>query len=938
MFSSVSSQLSPTQKSAMNNLSEFLHNQASSLAWPVNTDPCTWAGVTCNSVANSVIKLTLSNLRLTNSSFLPLVCQIGSLEVLDVSRNLLNSIPNEFYVSCGEISALKSVNFSWNRVSGPLPSFKNGFFSSLESLDLSHNLLVGNIELQLDALVGLRSLNLSSNKLTGSIPINLGKLKGLEQLQLSTNQFQGTIPEELASYKNLTILDLSLNHLNGSIPPRIEELPKLEVLVLSGNMLSGEVPDIFSQNRRLQRFAANRNSFHGGIPSGITRFLRNLDLSYNNLSGSIPVDLLSQPNLQTVDLSYNRLVGTIPGNVSSSLVRLRLGGNSLQGSILGVNFAKLQNLVYLELEKNRLSGKIPADLGSCQKLSLLNLASNQLSGELPAELGHLKHLQVLSLQLNNFDGKIPDEITSLSLLSSLNISWNSLSGPIPPSIANLTNLEYLHLQNNFFNGSIPSIGSFNHLIELQLGKNNLSGAIPPMPQTLQYALNLSNNLFEGRIPKYSFEQMVNLEILDLSNNRFSGEIPKSLIDMPSLTLLLLDNNKLSGIVPEFTHNVTIDIKGNIGLIFPPPDGPNTNQSTASHKRLSVASKIAVVVGAAVFGGLIAILGVFLSRRLLYKVHDIEIQPKQLEFPVPLAVESRILTTNSTHKSNIDFSKAMEAVSNPLNLILKTKFSTYYKVVMPSGVSYFVKKLNCTERMFQLSSHGSFGQELEALGKVNSSNIMTPLAYTLAADSAYLIYEMAFKGTLFDVLHRSSVTPLDWASRCSIAVGVAQGLASLHGCSSGPILLFDLTSKTVMLKSMKEPQIGDIELCKVIDPSKSTSSLSAVAGSVGYIPPEYAYTMRVTLAGNVYSFGVILLELLTGKQAVCEGTELAKWVLRNSTQPQRWDRILDFRVSRASPSIRSQMLTVLKIALACINASSEARPKMKSVLRMLLNAR
>ncbi|KAL2893615.1 Leucine-rich repeat receptor-like tyrosine-protein kinase PXC3 [Bienertia sinuspersici] len=265
---------------------------------------------------------------------------------------------------------------------------------------------------------------------------------------------------------------------------------------------------------------------------------------------------------------------------------------------------------------------------------------------------------------------------------------------------------------------------------------------------------------------------------------------------------------------------------------------------------------------------------------------------------------------------------MEAVSDPLNIVLNTKISTYYKAVMPSGISYFVKKLNCTDRISQSSSHGSFGQELEALGKVNSSNIMTPLAYTLAANNAYLIYELAFKGTLFDILHQSSGTSLDWASRCSIGVGVAQGLASLHGCSTGPVLLFDLTSKTIMLKSTKEPKIGDIELCKMIDPSKSTSSLSAVAGSVGYIPPEYAYTMRMTLAGNVYSFGVILLELLTGKQAVSEGTELAKWVLRNSTQPQKWDRILDFRVSRTSPSVRSQMLAVLKIALACINASSE----------------
>uniref|UniRef100_A0A803L047 Protein kinase domain-containing protein n=2 Tax=Chenopodium quinoa TaxID=63459 RepID=A0A803L047_CHEQI len=917
----------------MINLSKQIHSQVSSFSWDTSKDPCTWTGVVCNNLNSSVIKLSLSSLKLTNSNFLPIVCQISSLEVLDVSKNLLNSIPVEFLSSCGDISTLKSVNFSWNRVSGPLPSFENGF-TNLEALDLSQNLLNGSIGTQLNALVSLKILNFSSNNFTGSIPTNFGEVKGLEQLQLSANKFQGTIPEQLADYRNLTVLDLSLNQLNGRIPSKIQELPKLEVLVLSGNKLSGEVPDIFSNNTRLQRFAANRNGFHGSIPSGITRFLKNLDLSYNNLSGSIPNDLLSQTNLQTVDLSYNRLIGTIPGNVSSSLVRLRLGGNLLHGTILPINFSDLQSLVYLELENNILNGTIPVDLCSCQKLSLLNLAENKLSGELPTELGYLKQLQVLSLQLNNFVGNIPGEITQLSKLTSLNISWNSLSGPIPPSISNLGKLGYLHLQENNFSGSIPdNIGNLNSLIELQLGKNHLSGKIPPMPQNLQYSLNLSHNLFRGRIPKASLDLMTSLEILDLSNNRFSGEIPNFLVFMQSLTWLLLDNNNLSGVIPKFRSTVIVDTKGNLGLTYPPPDRPKTN-----HRKMSIAVKIAVVVSAALFGGMIAILGVILSMRLLYKVHDIDVQSRQPDLPVPLAIESHILTTNSTHKSNIDFTKAMEAVSNPLNLVLKTKFSTYYKAVMPSGVSYFVKKLNCTDRIFQPSNQGSFGQELEALGKLNSSNIMTPLAYTLAADSAFLIYEMSFKGTLFDSLHRSSGTLLDWVSRCSIAVGVAQGLASLHGCSTGPVLLFDLSSKTVLLKSSKEPQIGDIELCKVIDPSKSASSLSAVAGSVGYIPPEYAYTMRVTLAGNVYSFGVILLELLTGKQAVSEGTELAKWVLRNSTQPQKWDRILDFRVSRTSPSVRSQMLAVLKIALACINASSEARPKMKSVLRMLLNAR
>lgn len=102
--------------------------------------------------------------------------------------------------------------------------------------------------------------------------------------------------------------------------------------------------------------------------------------------------------------------------------------------------------------------------------------------------------------------------------------------------------------------------------------------------------------------------------------------------------------------------------------------------------------------------------------------------------------------------------------------------------------------------------------------------------------------------------------------------------------------------------------------------------------------EYAYTMRVTMAANVYSFGVILLELLSGKPAVCEGTELAKWVVSKSAQQDKWDQILDFRVSKTSLAVKSQMLAILRVALTCVSVSPEARPKMKSVLRMLLNAR
>ncbi|XP_030461441.1 probable leucine-rich repeat receptor-like protein kinase At5g63930 [Syzygium oleosum] len=921
------SKLSSPQLEAMIDLSQKI--PSSDLSWNITKepDPCGWNRTTCSPDNSSVIELSLSGLSLASSDFLPVICQIDSLQVLDLSDNQLSSLPDEFITSCGKIGGLKRLNFSRNALVGPLPSFTG--FLGLEFLDLSYNHMRGSTGSKLDGLVTLRSLNLSVNKFDGSVPVKLSRV--LEELQLSANEFDGEIPAGVADYQSLTLVDFSQNRLSGSVPDRLGELPKLEVLVLSSNRLSGKIPESLANIPTLSRFSANQNKFSGPIPSGLTRSLKSLDLSYNKLSGSIPSDLLSPPKLQYVDLSYNQLEGPIPNNLSPYMFRLRLGSNSLIGTIPADSLGSLEKLTYLELENNSLTGSVPPELGKCRSLALLSLAQNNLTGPLPPELGNLSSIQVMKLQFNNIDGVIPGQIAQLASLAQLNISWNLLSGTIPSSLTNLRNLTTLNLQHNNLNGSIPAaIGGLQGLLELQLGKNQLSGHIPTMPLSLQIALNLSSNLFDGTIPA-TFSQLRNLEILDLSDNRFSGSVPMYLTQMPALTQLILSNNLLSGVLPKFRDVVKVEASGNMNLINGTAPRPSVVR-----KRNSVAVPVLTGLASAVFAMLVVAVVVISVSKRFYRVNDEHLQLGE-NLPLPQVIDSSLLTSNGIHRSSIDFTKAMEEVSDPTKIVLKTRFSTYYKATMPSGTRYYIKKLNWSDKIFQLGSHDKFGQELEVLGKLNNSNVMTPLAYVLTIDSGYLFYEYAQKGTLFDVLHDSS-SELDWASRYSIAVGVAQGLAFLHDCSSGPILLLDLSSRTVLLKSLKEPQVGDIELCKVIDPSKSTGSLSTVAGSIGYIPPEYAYTMRITMAGNVYSFGVMLLELLTGKPACSQGNELTKWVSTNTSKQDKWDHILDFSVSRTSLTVRSQMLAVLRVALACVSISPDSRPKMKSVLRMLLNAR
>ncbi|KAJ8551272.1 hypothetical protein K7X08_000642 [Anisodus acutangulus] len=891
----VFSQLPTNQINAMRRVYDMLQNDIWNGTNKTST-PCSWKGISCNSNDSSITKVSFPLFSICSSEFLPVICQISTLEFLDVSQNHLSSIPNEFITSCGGISGLKLLNFSRNKLEGFLPTFTG--FGKLESLDFSHNTLSGKVELQLSGLNSLKSLNLSYNQFIGSVPTSLGKFNLLEELQLSANYFEGQFSTQIVNFGNLTLVDLSLNSLSGVIPDRLEELSKLQVLVISANNLSGAVPQSLGNIKTLTHFAANQNGFVGNIPIGFTKYLRYLDLSFNSLNGTIPQDLLSPLNLQFVDLTSNNLEGTVPGNISVNLIRLRSGQNALNGLFPSASFGSLRSLTYLELDNNQLSGPIPSELGKCKKLALLNLAQNKLSGPIPVELGDMSDLQVLSLQSNNLVGEIPSNISQLNRLQRLNISWNSLTGSIPSSLSSLANLTSLNLQGNKLSGQIPTaISNLNALLELQLGGNQLGGPIPEMPLNLWIDLNLSHNLFQGPIP-VSLSRLTSLEVLDLSYNRFSGQIPDFLTKMGGLTRLVLLNNQLSGVVPVFGSFVSVETGGNSDLMYPIPT-PKLEYNENKGKTLSSTIVLILFVICGFSFGVTA--KICIQYFIWTNLHQTEVC---------------WLTDDRLHKSRIKLSKAMTASCRPINVMQSNEFYTYYKVMMPCGVYYCIKKIKKRNKSFSLHGLERFKQGLVNSGHL-SNYTMAPLVYVVESDTACIFYEYPQHGTLFDLLHgRNDDSVLDWKSRFAIAVGICRGLAILHGGSlvSNPILLLHVSSSSIFMKHLYQPLIGDIELGRAF-------SSSQVAGAVGYVPPEYAYVMRVTEVGNMYSFGVIMLELLTGKPAISEGTELAKWII----QHEDLGEVLDNRVSGNSVQVHQQMLLLLEIALECLSVSPSERP-------------
>ena len=208
----VSSQLPSNHTNTMTRLYQMIQNENitdSPFPWKNvrnDSNPCSWKGVSCSPNNSSIVELSLSEFSISNPQILPVLCQINSLESLDVSRNHLSSIPIEFITGCGGISGLRLLNFSRNRLAGPSPTF-NGF-RNLEYLDMSCNSLSENISSKLSGLALLRSLNLSYNNFSGPVPTNLGNSNLLEDLQLSWNHFQGEIPPELGNLTNLQGLHL----------------------------------------------------------------------------------------------------------------------------------------------------------------------------------------------------------------------------------------------------------------------------------------------------------------------------------------------------------------------------------------------------------------------------------------------------------------------------------------------------------------------------------------------------------------------------------------------------------------------------------------------------------------------------------------------------------------------------------------------------------
>ncbi|KGN53848.1 leucine-rich repeat receptor-like tyrosine-protein kinase PXC3 [Cucumis sativus] len=821
--------------------------------------------------------------------------------------------------------------------------------SMVETLDLSGRSLRANLTM-ISELKALKWLDLSYNDFHGEIPLSFAKLPELEFLDLSSNKFDGSIPPQFGDLKNLKSLNLSNNLLVGEIPDELQGLEKLQDFQISSNRLNGSIPSWVGNLSHLRLFTAYENNFDGMIPDnlGSVSALQVLNLHTNRLEGSIPRSIFASGKLEILVLTQNRLTGNLPEEIGNCqrLTSVRIGNNNLVG-VIPPAIGNVTSLAYFEVDNNHLSGDIASQFSRCSNLTLLNLASNGFTGMIPPELGELMNLQELILSGNSLYGDIPGSMLECKNLNKLDLSSNRFNGTIPSDICNISRLQYLLLEQNSIKGEIPNeIGKCTKLLDLRLGSNYLTGSIPSeigRIKNLQIALNLSFNHLNGPVPP-ELGRLDKLVTLDLSNNHLSGDIPSELKGMLSLIEVNFSNNLLTGSIPffvPFQKSANSSFLGNEGLCGAPLSITCKNSigpyNQDYHHKVSYKIILAVIgSGLAVFVSVTIVVLLFVMKEKQEKAAkssgtaDDETINDQ-----PPIIAGNVFDDNL--QQEIDLDAVVKATLKDSNKLIFGTFSTVYKAIMPSGMIISVKRLKSMDKTI-IHHQSKMIRELERLGKLNHANLLQLIGYVIYEDVALLLHNYLTNGTLAQLLHESTKQPEydpDWPTRFSIAIGAAEGLAFLHHVA---IIHLDISSSNVFLDANFKPLVGEVEISKLLDPSRGTASISAVAGSFGYIPPEYAYTMQVTAPGNVYSYGVILLEILTTRLPVDEefgeGVDLVKWVHTAPSRGETPEQILDSRLSTVSFGWRKEMLAALKIALLCTDSIPAKRPKMKKVVEML----
>ncbi|KAM7506842.1 hypothetical protein LguiA_017295 [Lonicera macranthoides] len=921
------------------------------------------------------------------------------LQILNLAGNRVNgSIPTFF----GGFRDLRGFYLSFNQLSGSIPNEIGDNCGKLEHLELSGNFLVGVLPSSLGNCSALRSLQLYSNMLEEAIPVEFGRLSKLEVLDVSRNSLSGPIPPELGNCSEISILVFSnlfdplpsssgdpelenststrdeYNFFEGEVPIEITMLPKLRMLWAPRATLEGRLPSNWGACTRLEIVNLAQNYFTGEISKGVSgcKKLHFLDLSSNRLTGELDKELVV-PCMTLFDVSGNLLTGSIPGFIYSPCTRIpsfngnpfesydpssaymsffsfrtqvlsllplfgdggnlaiihNFGGNNFTGTFPPVPISPErlgEQTVYAYLAaKNKFTGPFPGGLfEKCDKLNamIVNISGNRLSGQIPENIGAMcKSLKLFDASVNQIMGTIPSSFGDMFSLVALNLSWNLLQGTIPSSLSQIKGLKCLSLAGNNLTGSIPT--SLRQLLSLEM-------------------LELSSNTLSGEIPN-DVVNFRNLTVLLLNNNKLSGQIPSGLANVTTLSAFNVSFNNLSGPLPlngnlmkcnNVLGNPFLQDCHSVSLTAQPSDQqgrvsdsqnyaastPSTSGTQSSRHNNFNSIEIASITSAcAIVSVLLALIVLFFYTRKWNPNSRVSGSVRKevtvfTDIGVPLTFENVVQATGSFNASNC---------------IGNGGFGATYKAEISPGVLVAIKRL----AVGRFQGVQQFDAEIKTLGRLRHPNLVTLIGYHASETEMFLIYNYLPGGNLERFIQERSTRAVDWRILHKIALDISRALAYLHDQCVPRVLHRDVKPSNILLDDDHNAYLSDFGLARLLGTSE-THATTGVAGTFGYVAPEYAMTCRVSDKADVYSYGVVLLELISDKKALDpsfssygNGFNIVAWACMLLRQG-RAKEFFTAGLWDAGP--HDDLVEVLHLAVVCTVDSLSTRPTMKQVVRRL----
>ncbi|CAM6011110.1 unnamed protein product [Sphagnum balticum] len=692
--------------------------------------------------------------------------------------------------------------------------------------------------------------------------------------------------------------------LQGQLSQAIGNLTNLQFLTISGNpRLSGNLPNEISNLNNLLKVDLHGNNFTGRIPNFQMEFLQHLDLSGNALSGQI-TDIFNSIfggqnrksiSLQILDLSSNQMSGIIPKMplATSHLTQLNISNNQLDGTLDAFlrSLTNITGITNLDISYNNFSGNVSSSFHNLNVgLSMLLMNNNNFNGDF---LDVPSTLQILDISQNKFDGSFPTYNTSNCSLSLkyLNMAGNMFAGPLPYELLHCSPmLEFINFDQNNFSGilNVTNINTSHLVGEISLVNNSIIGLIPPWESGTYSPVLLGGNpccyMF---LIRHGFDDYGQFEIVDTNGSL------KSLHETYNCRYSLSNI-----IIPVYNFSFT----------------PSANDNKVLIWTLSTMLPFFMIVGGIIF----------IITFWKYHANMVILREIQQEF-ANKEVQPTLYSYNILKTATRDFHQS--------NKLGEGGFGIVYKGVLSNGGELAIKLLKKSKQGVT-----EFLNEIVLLTSVKHKNLVTLKGCCLHGVQRLLVYEFVENQNLAEVLWGDNYLQLDWPRRFNICVGIARGLSYLHEDSHQRIIHRDIKAPNILLDKQFNAKIADFGLARLFPDDETHMTTFHIAGTRGYLAPEYATLGQLSDKVDVYSFGILLLEIISGRKNIDFTLSIDKiyllewaWFLHENKMLQN---LIDQNLN-INNNLESQIQQVINVALLCVHTIPTRRPSMMHVLAMLL---